>query len=133
MVKAEFLVADGLGSVTQNAPVSLIISGTSADGISAGQPAALYPFLGVSDQTTAINAYGLATISGYKSSCLIGALASSITVTAGDALTPLAGTYLGMTSASVALGAAVSGVAICLEGANVSAASYIKVLVRALR
>lgn len=137
VVKTQFKVAESGGSVTANSPVNLLCDGNSIDGLSAGQPATvnLGGFIGISERSVAINGYGLAISWGYTASVKISNAVDSITITAGDALIPIAGTDLGMSSVSAAVaGWANQACVIALETKGHSAGQYyMKGLVRALR
>jgi len=131
-----FLNVHGVGSVTQNAGVCIAVDGNSVDGISATHPAAVSQksFAGIANTTVAINGYGLAKVWGYHASALMSNWGASVTVTAGDACIPVAGTGLGFTSFSSNT-FAITATKYVTSGstATLSAAAYVdNVIVRAL-
>lgn len=95
-----FKNVDGGGSVTVNTPVCLAVNGNSVDGLNATHPAAvsLKSWIGIADSTVAINGFGRSQAYGYRDSILISNEGTSVTVTAGDALIPIAGTGIGLSS-----------------------------------
>lgn len=87
-------------SITANSPVCMLVDGNSVNGNTAGHPAAVNfkAWIGIADSTIASNGYGRAQAWGYRSSIRVSNETTSITITAGDALTPVAGTDLGVSS-----------------------------------
>lgn len=135
VVRVEFKVAESTGSITANSPVCYHVDGSSADGISGGQPAAanLKAWAGVAVRTVAINGYGQATIWGYVSSVKLSNEGSDVTINAGDAMFPIAGTNLGVSSVG---GSTLSYLnmkyGIICESVNASNSQYVKINMRAL-
>ena len=99
LVYIAFRNVDGGGSITANANVCLAIDGNSVNGNNAIHPAAtsLKSWIGIADKTVAINGSGRAQAFGYRNSVKISDETTSITITAGDALVPIA-TAAGLTS-----------------------------------
>jgi len=88
-----FKNVDGSGSITVNDPVCMAVGATSVDGVNATYPAAasIKAWIGIADSTVPINGYGRAQSWGYRDSIKVSNETTSITITAGDALTPVAG------------------------------------------
>jgi len=88
-----FRNVDGGGSITANANVCIAVDGNSVNGNNATHPAAvsLKSWIGIADATVAINGYGRSQALGYRDSVKISNETTSITITAGDALIPIAG------------------------------------------
>lgn len=88
-----FRNVDGAGSITANDPVCIAVDGSSVDGVNSTYPGALSikSWIGIADTTVAINGYGRAQAWGYRDSIKVSNETTSITITAGDALTPIAG------------------------------------------
>jgi hypothetical protein len=89
-----FRNVDGSGSITQNEPVVLALDGNSVNGNAAIKPASATVYagwIGVADRTVAINGYGRAQAWGYRDSIKISNETTSITITGGDVLGPVAG------------------------------------------
>lgn len=80
-------------SITVHDPVCLAVAGNSVDGVSSTYPAAasLKAWIGISDSTVAANSFGRAQCYGYRDSIKVSNETTSITITAGDALFPIAG------------------------------------------
>jgi len=100
LVLVAFRNVDGAGSLTANLPSCYTVDGNSATGFPAihSRTAAFPGFGGLVRTSVAINGYGLATAWGNHISVLISNEGSSITITAGDVLTLVNGTGLGMSS-----------------------------------
>jgi len=94
-----FRNVDGSGSITVNDPVCVAVDGNSVDGVNATKPAAVSfkSWIGIADSTVAINGYGRAQSWGYRDSIKVSNETTSITITAGDALTVVA-TAVGVSS-----------------------------------
>lgn len=92
--------ANGEGSFTKALPVCYIVDGNSADGIAADHPDGTNnnAFAGIMRSNVAIDSYGYATAWGSVDSIQISGEGSSVTITAGELLSLVSGTGLGMTS-----------------------------------
>src|SRR5690349_24140659 len=94
---------DGGGSITTGLGACLVVDGASIDGISAVQStaAAVKGFVGVALPDIPINGFGLVTAWGQVNSVQISHVGSSITITAGDTLSPgaVAGTFFSSVTA----------------------------------
>lgn len=95
-----FRNVDGSGSITQGEAVVLAFGGNSVNGNNATKPASATSYagwIGIADKTVAINGYGRAQAWGYRDSIKVSNETTSITITAGDVLGPVAGS-LGLSS-----------------------------------
>ena len=130
-----FRNVDGSGSITVNDPVCVAVDGNSVNGVNATYPAAvsIKSWIGIANKTVAINGYGLAQAWGYRDSIKVSNETTSITITAGDALTPIA-TAVGMSSVGGATLAYTNmPYAIAAETLTLSQGqTYIKGIIRAL-
>ena len=130
-----FRNVDGGGSITANDPVCLAVDGNSVNGNNATYPAAasIKGWIGIADKTVAINGYGRAQAFGYRDSIKVSNETTSITITAGDALIPVA-TTVGLSSVGgVTLAYTNMKYAIASETLTLSQGQvYIKGIIRAL-
>ena len=142
-VDIEVFAQDGAGSFTQNFPVHLAVDGNTANGIAATQPAAISgkAFAGVMRGNVAIGGYGNVRAWGYQASAICSNYGTSVTITAGDAIRPVAGTGLGFSSTVAALTVLNTKYAIALattangnstNGALSASGAWVQALVRAL-
>ncbi len=129
-----FRNVDGSGSITMNDAVVLAVDGNSVDGVGATYPAAvsIKGWIGVADKTVAINGYGRAQAFGYRDSIRISNEGTSITITAGDAMIPVAGqpglgSVGGVTLAYTNMKYAIAGTTV-----TISADGYVDGIIRAL-
>lgn len=129
-----FRNVDGGGSITVNDLVCLAVDGNSVNGNNATYPAAVSfkSWIGIADSTVAINGFGRAQSWGYRDSIKVSNETTSITITAGDALTPVAGS-VGLSSVGgVTLSYLNMPYAIAAETLTLSQGqTYIKGLLRA--
>jgi hypothetical protein len=88
---------DGSGSFTTGMGVTLVQTGTSADGMQAvkNTAALIQGFAGVAAQNIPINGWGSLVAWGFAGSVMISSVGTSITVNAGNMLLPgaVAGTW----------------------------------------
>ena len=95
-----FQNVDGAGSITVNLPVCWTVNGNSVgNGRAMHSLTVNFPgFTGIAQNTTPINSWGKVRAIGTAASLLISNETTSITITAGDVLTVVNGTGLGMSS-----------------------------------
>lgn len=134
-VYVAFRNVSGSGSITVHEPVCLAVDGNSVNGLNAVPPAAasIKAWIGIADSTVAINGYGRAQAFGYRDSIKVSNETTSITITAGDALIPVAGqvglsSVGGVTLAYTNMPYAIAAETITLSQGQV----YIKGIIRAL-
>ena len=116
------------GTITQNL-VACWDTSTSQDGVYVQQAAAtdIQNMAGVADENIASNAYGRIQNWGYRASALFSHVGSSITITKGDPLGPVSGTWGLFSFAPHLVGA------IAMETTTaISATGYLKVFLRCI-
>lgn len=122
------------GTLSKNDNVVLACTGNSADGISGVAPVStsFLGWVGVVHADISDTSYGLAQCWGYRDSVLISHEGASVTVTIGDALHLVSGQKGLSTSTVEALSTMGSKYVVCLQTNTLSAAAYVKGLIRCL-
>lgn len=121
-------------TMTQHGGVVLACTGNSADGSSAVKPVntSYLGWVGIIDEDIADTGFGRAQVFGYRDSILLSHEGTSVTVTIGDALHLVSGVYGLNTSTVEGLSTMASKCVVCLQTNTISAAAYVKGLIRCL-
>ena len=117
-----------------NAAVNYALTGNSVDGLSVVDPvaASFLGWIGVADQDIADTGFGRAQCWGYRDSVLLSHEGTSVTVTIGDALHLVSGQAGLSTSTVQALSTMASKFIVAASTITVSAADYVRGIIRCL-